>query len=346
MTNSKRKGEGKDHVLEVVGLKTYFYTDDGIVKAVDGVDFTVDRGEIFGLVGESGCGKTVTALSILQLIDEPGRIIEGVVYFEGIPLSDLSEKEMANIRGGGISMIFQEPISNLNPVFMVGDQLVEAIQIHLQLDRTEAEARAVELFIGVGIWNAEEMMHAYPHELSGGQAQRAMIAISLASEPELLIADEPTSALDVTIQAKILDLLRDLSREKGIAIILISHNLGVVAEAADRVAVMYAGQLVESAHVERLFSSPMHPYTKGLIASLPQLGGMEERLRTIPGLVPNPSDLPPGCRFAPRCDGRVQYALRICEAREPDLRAISNDHWVRCWLYQDWSSHTAPIQLP
>ncbi|MGH2605433.1 MAG: ABC transporter ATP-binding protein [Anaerolineales bacterium] len=345
MHEDKVTESAKDTLLEVNGLKTYFYTEDGVVKAVDGVDFFVRRGEVFGLVGESGCGKSVTALSILRLVDIPGRIIEGTVTFDGRVLQDLSEHEMVGLRGSRISMIFQQPQSSLNPVFTIGDQVAEVLQIHESLGKAEAWTRAVELLRTVGIADADSKARAYPHEISGGQAQRVMIAMALALKPQLLIADEPTTALDVTIQAQILDLLRDLSRRWNTAVILITHDLGVVAEMADRVAVMYAGRIVEQTDVRTLFARPLHPYTQGLIGSIPVLGKVQDRLEVIPGSVPNLINLPPGCRFTPRCRARVEHALTICAEVEPDLIPIQRGHTSRCWLYQDGPGHQAPLHL-
>jgi len=334
-----------EQLLDVRGLQTYFYTEDGVVKAVDGVDFNVRRGEIFGLVGESGCGKSVTALSILQLIDKPGKIVGGEVHFGGTALHELAEEEMVNLRGKRISMIFQQPLSSLNPVFTGGAQVAEVLKIHWEMEKDEAWNRAIELYKTVGIADAEGKVNAYPHELSGGQAQRVMIAMALATVPELLIADEPTTALDVTIQAQILDLLRELRTKMETSVILITHDLGVIAEMADRVAVMYAGRIVEQADVETLFEEPLHPYTTGLMGSMPILGKPAERLDVIPGTVPNLINLPAGCRFAPRCRSRVEYGLHICAVQEPDLIQIKQDHYVRCWLYQDKDDHKAPIEV-
>jgi oligopeptide/dipeptide ABC transporter ATP-binding protein len=336
--------ESSDQLLNVRGLQTHFFTEDGVVKAVDGVDLRVRKGEIFGLVGESGCGKSVTALSILRLIDNPGRIVGGEVYFNGTALHELDEREMTDLRGRRISMIFQQPVSSLNPVFTSGAQVSEVLTVHWKMDKEAAWAQAIELFNIVGIPDAEEKVHAYPHELSGGQAQRVMIAMALATVPELLIADEPTTALDVTIQAQILDLLKELREKMNTAVILITHDLGVVAEMADRLAVMYAGQIVEQTDVNSLFEEPLHPYTHGLMASIPTLGNVVERLDVIPGTVPNLINLPPGCRFVPRCRARVQYGLNICGELEPDLIAVKQNHWVRCWLYQDHGEHKAPLQ--
>jgi len=331
-------------LLEVKNLKTYFYTEDGVVKAVDGVDFYVKPGEVLGLVGESGCGKSVTSFSILRLVGVPGKIVDGEILFEGRNLLKLSEAEMVKMRGNRISMIFQQPQTSLNPVFRVGDQVAEVLQVHQGLSKEASWEKAVELLSLVGIPDAAKKALAYPHEMSGGQAQRVMIAMGLALNPRLLIADEPTTALDVTIQAQILDLMRGLREHFGTAVILITHDLGVIAEMADRVAVMYAGRVVEESAVIPLFDSPLHPYTQGLIGSIPVLGRMSERLDVIPGSVPNLVNLPPGCRFAPRCRSRERYGLSICEQLEPELVELQPGHSVRCWLYTDHGDHRAPIQ--
>jgi len=332
-----------DNLLEVRHLKTYFYTQDGVVKAVDGVDFSVRRGEVLGLVGESGCGKSVTSLSVLRLIGQPGRIVEGEINFDGQDLLRLSEGEMVHVRGNRISMIFQQPQSALNPVYRVGGQIAEVLDIHKNLKREAGARRAVELLQMVGIPDADQRAQAFPHELSGGMAQRVMIAMALACAPELLIADEPTTALDVTIQAQILDLMRDLRAKTDTAIILITHDLGVIAEMAERVAVMYAGRVVEEAEVETLFAHPLHPYTQGLIGSIPVLGSVKERLEVIPGVVPNLVDLPPGCRFAPRCKARLEHKLEVCNQLEPELLPVVPLQTVRCWLYHDSPQHRAPL---
>jgi oligopeptide/dipeptide ABC transporter ATP-binding protein len=321
-------------LLEVRGLKTYFFTEAGVVKAVDGVDFHVDRGEVLGLVGESGCGKSVTSFSVMRLVGVPGKIVEGQILFDGRDLVQLPEAEMVKIRGNRLSMIFQQPTSCLNPVFRVGDQLSEVLEIHQALGKKAGRARAVELLKLVGIPEPEKRIDAYPHELSGGMAQRVMIAMALACLPELLIADEPTTALDVTIQAQILDLLRRLQSEMGTAIVLITHDLGIVAEMCQRVAVMYAGRIVEQAEVTTIFEQPKHPYTIGLLGSVPVLGVVKDKLDVIPGSVPNLINLPPGCQFAPRCRARVEHGLTICTEQEPALRPIAPGHTVRCWLYQ------------
>ncbi|MBT3337765.1 MAG: ABC transporter ATP-binding protein [Anaerolineae bacterium] len=332
-------------LLKVRSLKTHFFTADGVVKAVDGVDFEVKPGEILGLVGESGCGKSVTSFSILQLIDDPGRIVDGEIYFKGKNLLKLSEAEMVRMRGNLISMIFQQPQSSLNPVFTVGAQIAEVFEIHKDIKKEEAWNEAVKLLKLVGIPDAEKKARSYPHEMSGGQAQRVMIAMALALKPKLLIADEPTTALDVTIQAQILDLIMGLRDKMGTAVILITHDLGLIAESADRVAVMYAGQIIEQADIETIFEAPMHPYTKGLIASVPILGQVQEELEVIPGAVPNLVDLPPGCRFAPRCRAREEHGLEICNHNEAELTQYTNKHTVRCWLYQDGENHVAPLKV-
>ena len=337
-------GDSDGKLLQVEDLQTFFFTDDGVVKAVDGVGFDVRRGEIFGLVGESGCGKSVSAMSILRLIDPPGQIVAGKIEFDGQSLLDLTEDQMIDLRGSRISMIFQQPQSSLNPVFTVGDQIAEVLQIHQRLSKKRGPGKAIEILHSVGIPDAERRSKAYPHELSGGQAQRVMIAMGLVLSPQLLIADEPTTALDVTIQAQILDLMRDLQAKWNTAIILITHDLGVVAEMAERVAVMYAGRIVEQAEVKVLFDQARHPYTRGLIASIPVLGRVQDRLEVIPGSVPNLIDLPPGCRFAARCTARMQYHLEICTQAEPELLEMEKGHSVRCWLYQDAQGHQAPLR--
>jgi oligopeptide/dipeptide ABC transporter ATP-binding protein len=336
-------GSKNTPLLDVKNLKTYFYTEDGVVKAVDGVDFYVNEGEVLGLVGESGCGKSVTSFSILRLVSSPGKIEEGQIFFEGRDLLTLSKKEMIGVRGDRISMIFQQPQTSLNPVFRVGDQIVEVFQIHNKTEKSEAWNMAVDLLRQVGIPDPEKKAKAYPHELSGGQAQRVMIAMALAMNPKLLIADEPTTALDVTIQAQILDLMRFLREQYQTAVVLITHDLGVIAEMANRVAVMYAGRVVEQANVNDIFANPMHPYTQGLIASVPVLGQIKDELDTIPGNVPNLIDLPKGCRFASRCLPREQHQLEICTEVEPDLISAGKAHQVRCWLYQDHSGQSAPL---
>ncbi len=340
----KRQAVGSP-LLKVRGLHTSFHTRDGVVRAVDGIDFDVARGEIMGLVGESGCGKSVTSLSLLRLIPAPGRIEAGSVEFDGKDLLTLSGDEMRKIRGDRISMIFQQPTSSLNPVWDVGRQVAEVLELHRKMKAGPARSRALELLKMVGIPDPERRLKAYPHELSGGMAQRVMIAMALACEPELLIADEPTTALDVTIQAQILDLIRTLRDQMGTAVILITHDLGVVAEMADRVAVMYAGEIVEQADVRELFANPRHPYTRGLIGSVPVVGVMKDELDVIPGNVPNLVDLPPGCRFAPRCSARVQEKVDLAATHHPALLPIGADgHTVRCWLYHDLEGRPVPAR--
>ncbi|MGD0611910.1 MAG: ABC transporter ATP-binding protein [Anaerolineales bacterium] len=330
-------------LLEVKNLKTYFFTEDGVVKAVDGIDFKVFPGEVFGLVGESGCGKSVTSLSAMRLISKPGKVVEGEVWFDGQDLLKLTEAEMTHVRGNRISMIFQQPQTALNPVFKVGDQIAEVLNIHQDLGKEAGWKRAIELLKMVGIPEAERRASAFPHELSGGMAQRVMIAMALACVPELLIADEPTTALDVTIQAQILDLMRDLRNKVGASVILITHDLGVIAEMAERVGVMYAGLIVEQTDVKTLFAKPLHPYTQGLLGSIPVLGKIKERLDVIPGNVPNLINMPAGCRFAPRCRARLDYQLQACTEIEPDLIDVAAGHSVRCWLYQDSPAQRAPL---
>jgi oligopeptide/dipeptide ABC transporter ATP-binding protein len=320
-------------VLTVRGLTTYFDTEDGVVKAVDGVDLDVYRGEVLGLVGESGCGKSVTSLSIIRLVGMPGKNWAGKVIFNGRDLLALDESDMRHIRGNQISMIFQQPVSCLNPVFKAGSQVEEQLTVHLEMRDDEARARTVELFETVGIPDPKRRVEAYPHQLSGGMAQRVMIAMALSCAPELLIADEPTTALDVTIQAQILDLMRNMRDRLETSIILITHNMGVIAEMADRVAVMYAGKIIEHADVNTIFTDPQHPYTRKLLASIPVMGVVQHRLTTIPGTVPNLINLPPGCRFAPRCEARVEHKLERCTEEQPELLPIGPRHTVRCWLY-------------
>src|SRR5688500_4696380 len=310
-------------LLEVRNLKTHFYTEDGVVRAVDGVNFEVFPGEVLGIVGESGCGKSVTSLSIMRLISKPGRVDAGEILLDGENLLNMPEEEMIKVRGNRISMIFQQPQTALNPVFKVGDQLAEVLNVHQDMGKEAGWKRAVALLKMVGVPDPERRVEAYPHELSGGMAQRVMIAMALACVPELLIADEPTTALDVTIQAQILDLMREMRQEMGTSIILITHDLGVVAEMAERVAVMYAGEIVEQTDVNSLFDEPLHPYTQGLIGSIPILGEIKDKLDVIPGTVPNLVNLPPGCRFAPRCQARIKYSCEICSSdKKPELEEV------------------------
>ncbi len=328
------RGDGVDPILQVRGLKTHFFVDGEVIKSVDGVDLSVGKGEIVGVVGESGCGKSVTALSIMRLFQStPGRIVDGSITFEGLDLTKVPESKMRQIRGNEISMIFQEPMTSLNPVFTIGEQIEETIRLHTQLGHKATKARAIELLKRVGIPRAEEILKEYPHQLSGGMRQRVMIAIAVACNPKLLIADEPTTALDVTIQAQILDLMREIQKESDTSIILITHDLGVVAEMCSRVFVMYAGRVVEEADVFTLFENPKHPYTQGLLKAVPRLDVRRNRLDSIPGNVPTPSAMPKGCKLAPRCP----FVTEICWTEEPALQSISEDsptHQVRCWLYQ------------
>ena len=317
-------------VLRVSNLKTYFHTEEGVVKAVDGVDFHVNSGEIVGLVGESGCGKTVTSLSIIGLIPAPGKV-NGKIEFVDQDLMQLSYKELSEIRGLQISMIFQQPQSSLNPVMTVGDQIAEVLHIHTDATKEDAWDKAVDMLRLVGIASPEKKVYAYPHEMSGGQAQRVMIAMALILNPMLLIADEPTTALDVTIQAQILDLMRGLNKKMNTAIVLITHDLGVIADMVSRVAVMYAGKIVEQTAIEDLFAEPLHPYSVGLIGSIPRLGHKKKRLDVIPGVVPNLINLPDGCAFASRCNRKIE----ICEQEMPELIVQKLGHEVRCWLYQE-----------
>jgi peptide/nickel transport system ATP-binding protein len=320
-----------DELLRVEDIKTYFYTEDGVVKAVDGVSFHLNRGETLGIVGESGCGKSVTSMSVMRLIAQPGEIIQGEVRLRGLDILALTEEEMRHIRGNRIAMIFQQPTSCLNPVFRVGDQISESLILHRGYTKQQARQRTIELLTMVGIPSAKTRLESYPHEMSGGMCQRVMIAMALSCEPEVLIADEPTTALDVTIQAQILELMRDLRDRYHTGIILITHDLGVIAEMADNVSVMYAGKVVEEASVNDLFADPKHPYTQGLIASIPVLGEVREKLAVIPGSVPSLRNLPPGCRFAGRCP----YVMDICRIEEPDLIRLSPVRTARCWLYDE-----------
>jgi len=321
-------------VVEVDQLKTHFFTAGGVIKAVDGVSYAVRRAETLGVVGESGCGKSVTALSIMRLVaSPPGRIVGGSVRLEGRDLLRLSEREMEDVRGNHISMIFQEPMTSLNPLYTVGRQIAEPIALHQRLSRRDAFDKAIEMLRRVSIPEAERRAHAYPHQMSGGMRQRVMIAMALSCSPKVLIADEPTTALDVTIQAQILDLMRELQEATGTAIVLITHDMGVVAENADRVAVMYAGKKVEEAPAEALFDAPGHPYTKGLLGSVPHLddaaraGATRRRLEEIKGLVPSLARLPKGCSFAPRCT----LATDECRAVEPPLQEHRPGRHVACW---------------
>jgi peptide/nickel transport system ATP-binding protein len=332
------------HLLEVRNLQTHFPTRAGLVRAVDGVSFYVDRGELLGLVGESGCGKSITALSVMRLISPPGKIVSGEISFEGENLLNASERRMREIRGDDIAMIFQDPMTSLNPVYTVGEQIAEALRLHRNLSRQEARNAAIKAMEEVAIPDAARRVGDYPHQLSGGMRQRVMIAMALACDPKLLIADEPTTALDVTIQAQILELLNELRRTRELGVLLITHDLGVVAEVADRVAVMYTGRIVEESPVEELFARPKHPYTEGLLRSVPKLTVAEvkkvQRLETIEGIVPSPTALPPGCHFAPRCSHRMPR----CEQGEIPLYDLEGSVRVRCVLYDLAAAVTADHQ--
>ena len=317
----------KELLLEVIDLKTYFFTEEGVVKAVDGVDFEVYQGETLGIVGESGCGKSVTAFSIMRLLDYPGKTVEGEILFKGENLLRKSDDEMRKVRGKDIAMIFQEPMTALNPVLTVGFQISEALMMHFKIGKKEAINKSVELLKKVEIPMPEERANEYPHQLSGGMRQRAMIAMAMSCDPVLLIADEPTTALDVTIQAQILDLMRTLLREFNGSLIMITHDLGVIAEIADRIAIMYAGKIVEYANKRTIFYSPLHPYTFGLLTSIPRLDLEMKRLNVIPGVVPNPLHFPEGCKFNPRCS----FVTDRCKEEEPQLIEVEEGHLVRCW---------------
>ncbi|NIK10662.1 ABC transporter ATP-binding protein [Alkalibacillus almallahensis] len=322
-----------DTILELNNLHTHFFTDSGEIPAVDGVSFHVNKGEVVGVVGESGCGKSVTSLSVMQLVPSPpGRIVSGEINFKGENLAFASEKRMRQIRGNEIAMIFQEPMTSLDPLYSIGNQLVEAIRMHNKMSKKEARLKAIEMLDLVGIPRASEVVDEFPHQLSGGMRQRVMIAMAMACDPELLIADEPTTALDVTIQAQILDLMRDLNKQKDTGILLITHDLGVVAEMCDRVVVMYAGQVVEEGTVREILKDPKHPYTKGLIRSLPNLHEKEQKLYSIPGTVPKVTMDSVGCRFAPRCE----YAFGRCFSENPALYETEDHRYARCFLYDDF----------
>jgi oligopeptide/dipeptide ABC transporter ATP-binding protein len=322
-------GGGREALLELHGLHVSFATRDGEVQAVRGVDLPLARGETLALVGESGSGKTVAALAVMGLLDPPGRVVRGSVWFDGLELTALPARELRRLRGRRIAMVFQEPMTSLNPVFTVGDQVAEVLRIHLRMKARQARDEVVALLHRVGIPSPERRIDAYPHELSGGMKQRVMLAMAIACKPDLLIADEPTTALDVTIQAQIMELLAELQREMGMAVLLITHNLGVVAHYAREIAVMYAGRLVERAPVREIFARPEHPYTRALLRSLPRPDRAHEPLEAIPGTVPSPLHLPPGCAFAPRCT----VALPRCPADLPRLVAVRPGHAAACWLH-------------
>jgi oligopeptide/dipeptide ABC transporter ATP-binding protein len=314
-------------LLEIKGLKTHFFTQDGTVKAVDGVTFQIGHGQTLGVVGESGCGKSITSLSVMRLIERPGRIVAGEINLNGEDLLKRSDEEIRDIRGDQVSMIFQEPMTSLNPVFTCGEQISESVQQHTAASSREGFDRAVEMLSLVGIPDAKRRAREYPHQLSGGMRQRVMIAMALSTDPDLLIADEPTTALDVTIQAQILEVMRDLRQKNRMAIMLITHDLGVVAEMADEVVVMYAGKVVERGDVKTIFGSPHHPYTQGLLHSIPRLDERVDRLEVIKGTVPSPYNLPTGCLFKRRCP----FRMPICDTAPP-YRQLADDHFSRCWL--------------
>ncbi|MDK2918151.1 MAG: peptide/nickel transport system ATP-binding protein [Candidatus Petromonas sp.] len=313
-------------LLEVKNLRTYFHTFKGTVKAVDNVSFDIHEGEILGVVGESGGGKSITGFSIIRLIDEPGRIESGKIIFNGTDLLKKSEKEMNKIRGKEIAMVFQDPMTSLNPVYTIGEQIEEVLLLHENLTKQERKARCIELLRDVGISNPESRLKNYPHQFSGGMRQRVVIAIALAANPKLIIADEPTTALDVTIQSQILKLMKKLVKEHGVALMLITHDLAVVSEMADRINVMYCGKIVESGYTRDIIENYTHPYTEGLLNSIPDIDKEKTRLDTIPGIVPNMFDLPKGCNFAPRCN----YCQEICEEKEPKLLKVGENHYVSC----------------
>lgn len=314
-------------LLDIQGLTTHFFTRAGVIKAVDDLSLRLRKGRVLGLVGESGCGKTVTALSILNLVPYPGKIVSGKVLFEGRDLLALSAREIRNVRGARISMVFQEPMTALNPVFTVGNQIAEVLTAHQKISKQQARDAAVELLRSVGIPSPEKRVEEYPHQLSGGMRQRVMIAMAIACKPSLILADEPTTALDVTIQAHILELLGTIQAEMGMAMMLVTHDLGLIAERAHEVAVMYAGRIVEQAETRELFANPQHPYTRGLMASIPEHGKAgKKRLKTIPGTVPRLYDLPKGCAFSPRCDIKTDKCAIM-----PELIEVKPEHWVRCW---------------
>lgn len=317
----------RQKIIEVKNLRTHFFTENGIVKAVDGVGFEVFQGETLGLVGESGCGKSITAFSILRLLDYPGKIVDGEIIFKGVDLLKKSDAELRKIRGKEIAMIFQEPMTSLNPVFTIGYQISESLKIHYKMGNKEAKIKAVNLLKKVGIPIPQQRFDEYPHQLSGGMRQRAMIAMALACDPVLLIADEPTTSLDVTIQAQILDLMKNLLKQFNSSMIMITHDLGVIAEIADRIAVMYAGKIVEYADTRTIFFSPLHPYTFGLLTSIPRLDLDLKKLESIPGVVPDPLHFPSGCKFHPRC----VFATEKCKKDEPALKLEGDGHLVRCW---------------
>jgi oligopeptide/dipeptide ABC transporter ATP-binding protein len=323
-------------LMNIDGLSTYFFTEEGKVKAVDDVSFRVREGETVCIVGESGCGKSVTAMSIMGLVEEPGgKVVHGKIDFQGEDLLQMDKNTLRTIRGNEIAMIFQEPMSSLNPVIKIGEQIMEPLIVHLKMNKKQARIRAIELIKQVGISRPEQIADSYPHELSGGMLQRIMIAIAIACSPKLLIADEPTTALDVTIQAQILDMLREIKDSSGMSILLITHDLGVVAEMADYVIVMYSGKIVEEGEVVELFNNPKHPYTKGLLRSKPVINQRQDELYSIPGQVPNPLELVPSCYFHDRCE----HCMSVCVSQQPQLKEVASRQKVACWLYEEAVVH-------
>lgn len=319
-----------EKLIDIKNLKTHFFTENGVIPAVNGVSFSAKEGEVVAIVGESGCGKSVTSLSILQLINKPGKIVNGKILFNGKDLTTFSEKQIRKIRGNKISMIFQEPLTSLNPVFTIGNQISESIRLHQNLDKKQAKQETIEVLKKVGLPNPNKHYSSFPHQLSGGMRQRVMIAMALSCNPELLIADEPTTALDVTIQAQILNLMKELREELQTTILLITHDLGVVAEMADKVVVMYGGEVVEQNNVYDLFENPKHPYTKGLLHSTPKIQELDYKLESIEGNVPTPDQLPKGCKFNDRCP----FAMDKCKGEDPPLIGMEEDSLVRCWLHE------------
>ncbi|MFC3899664.1 ABC transporter ATP-binding protein [Aliicoccus persicus] len=330
-----------ENLLEIKELRTSFKTEEGKVPSVDGVSFQIKKGEVVALVGESGSGKSVTALSVLDILASNGRIEGGEILFNGQNLTKYNEQQMRKIRGNDISMIFQEPLTSLNPVFKVGEQMTEALHAHQKISKSKAKEKSIEMLDKVGIPRANKVFNSYPHSLSGGMRQRVMIAIALMCDPKLLIADEPTTALDVTIQAQILKLLKEVIKKFDTSILLITHDLGVVAEMADRVAVMYCGQIVEETDVFTLFKNPKHPYTKGLIDSTPKINQLDEKLRSIPGSVPSPLEYPAGCRFADRCP----HTMSICLQKVPNDELNDENHLSRCFLHSDELTDDEKVQV-
>ena len=331
-----------EKLLEVKNLKTYFYTDDGVVKSVDDVSFSVEKGKTLGIVGESGCGKSITSLSIMQLVETPpGKIVGGEILYQGENLLEKNKDQMRKIRGGEIAMIFQEPMTSLNPVFTVGKQIMEALMLHTDLDKAQAKERAIEMLKLVKIPLPEKRFNEYPHQLSGGMRQRVMIAMALSCNPKLLICDEPTTALDVTIQAQVLEMMKGLRDKYNTSMLMITHDLGIVAEICDEVSVVYAGRVIEHGTLEDIFKNTRHPYTEGLFNSLPNLENRQAELKPIKGLMPDPSNLPKGCAFCPRCE----YATEICKTQKPPRTYRNDTHYVECHLYNKDNIHEGKVNI-